>query len=172
LLSLQHIDFLFDCFLDRFGSNYSTLQPRITKTLVRTWLDPSKCLSTHYGAIIGLSKLGPTVIKILILPYLKNYLSILLPNLNDVNSNRRIESNYVYHALLSATGDYIRYETQLLNTMNIDKKMKIEDSTAASTSTSSTISLNELFDLFGESLLPYTKNEISESKFNLSNTFI
>ncbi len=43
----------------RFGFAYSDLQPRITKTLVAAFLDPNKPLTTHYGAIEGLSMSVP-----------------------------------------------------------------------------------------------------------------
>lgn len=41
----------------RFGGAYQNLQPRVTKTLLHAFLDPKKPLTTHYGAIVGLSKL-------------------------------------------------------------------------------------------------------------------
>jgi transcription initiation factor TFIID subunit 6 len=40
----------------RFGYSYRSLQPRITKTLTRAFLDPTRPLTTHYGAIMGLYK--------------------------------------------------------------------------------------------------------------------
>ncbi|CAG8534418.1 6629_t:CDS:10 [Ambispora leptoticha] len=59
--------------IKRYGPAYHTLKPRITKTLLRALLDPNKSFSTHYGAIVGLSALGPEVIKILMLPNIKTY---------------------------------------------------------------------------------------------------
>ena len=56
-----------------FGEAYSTLQPRITKTLVHAWLDTAKPLPTHYGAIRGLTGLGRHTIQLLILPNLPPY---------------------------------------------------------------------------------------------------
>ncbi len=47
--------YLISTICKRYGNNYSTLQPRITKTLVRALLDPGKPLTTHYGAIVGIS---------------------------------------------------------------------------------------------------------------------
>eukprot|EP00959_Pyramimonas_sp_CCMP1952_P115617 2416907-Pyramimonas_sp.AAC.3 len=34
----------------RFGPAYPNIQPRVTRTLVRAFLDPARPLATHYGA--------------------------------------------------------------------------------------------------------------------------
>ena len=56
-----------------WGEAYTTLQPRITKTLVHAWLDSSKPLATHYGAIKGLTGLGRHTIQLLLVPNLAMY---------------------------------------------------------------------------------------------------
>ena len=65
----------------KFGAAYPTIQPRITRTLLRAMLDASKPLPTHFGAIVGLSALGPRVVRLLVLPNLKAYLAVLEPHL-------------------------------------------------------------------------------------------
>lgn len=65
----------------RFGKDYPTIQPRITRTLLRAMLDPRKPFSTHFGAIAGLAALGPRVTRLLIVPNLKAYLEVLEPHL-------------------------------------------------------------------------------------------
>ncbi|KAI9309358.1 transcription initiation factor TFIID subunit 6 [Cunninghamella echinulata] len=57
----------------QYGKSYHTLQPRITKALLRAFLDPTKPLTTQYGAIKGLDKLGTEVTRVLILPNIKFY---------------------------------------------------------------------------------------------------
>lgn len=47
----------------RFGHVYNNLQPRVTRTLLHAFLDPTKALPQHYGAIQGLSALGPSVVS-------------------------------------------------------------------------------------------------------------
>ena len=42
----------------RYGSVYTNLQPRITKTLYEAFGDSKKPLPTQYGAIIGITNLG------------------------------------------------------------------------------------------------------------------
>lgn len=47
----------------RFGHVYHNLQPRVTRTLLHAFLDPTKTLPQHYGAIRGLAALGPSVVS-------------------------------------------------------------------------------------------------------------
>ena len=47
----------------RFGHVYHNLQPRVTRTLLHAFLDPTKALPQHYGAIQGLAALGPSVVS-------------------------------------------------------------------------------------------------------------
>ncbi|KAF9984663.1 hypothetical protein BGZ75_003759 [Mortierella antarctica] len=76
----------------RYGTSYHTLQPRITRTLLRAFLDPEKALTTHYGAILGLSRLGNEVFKTLVLPNLKTYSTVIEPELGlDWNDEGMME---------------------------------------------------------------------------------
>jgi transcription initiation factor TFIID subunit 6 len=59
----------------KFGSAYITLQPRITKTLISAFINPSRPMTTHYGAVVGLAALGPHTIHTLLLPNLKAYMT-------------------------------------------------------------------------------------------------
>ncbi|KAJ8331166.1 hypothetical protein BDV3_002482 [Batrachochytrium dendrobatidis] len=52
----------------QFGGAYPTLQPRVTKTLLRAMLDPLKPLATVYGALAALAALGKQVVCALVLP--------------------------------------------------------------------------------------------------------
>ncbi|KAJ2828476.1 histone H4-like TAF Taf6, SAGA complex subunit [Coemansia erecta] len=61
----------------QFGKTYHTLQARIARTLLRAFLDPTKPLTTHYGAIVGLTKLGVNMVQVLILPNIRTYMSLL-----------------------------------------------------------------------------------------------
>lgn len=46
----------------RFGHIYHNLQPRVTKTFLHSFLDPTKALPQHYGAIKGIEALGSRVV--------------------------------------------------------------------------------------------------------------
>lgn len=71
-LLLEHV-------INSYGSAYSILKPRVTRTLLRALLDTSKPTGTHYGALLGLEKLGPEVIKLVLVSNLKMwYKSVIL----------------------------------------------------------------------------------------------
>ena len=73
----------------KFGEQYPTIQPRITRTLVKALLDPAKPLATHYGAVVGLAALGPRVTRLLILPHLRQVLETLEPMLAEGEDDER-----------------------------------------------------------------------------------
>lgn len=103
----------------RFGHVYQNLQSRVTRTLLHAFLDPTKSLSQHYGAIQGLAALGPSVVHLLILPNLELYLKFLEPEMlleKQKNEMKRHEAWRVYGALQCAAGlcAYDRLKTVLL----------------------------------------------------------
>lgn len=61
----------------KFGNVYATLVPRVTKTLVKTLTDPQKPIPSHYGAIVGITALGPHAIDTLLLPNIEVYCKAL-----------------------------------------------------------------------------------------------
>ncbi|CAA3012003.1 transcription initiation factor TFIID subunit 6-like [Olea europaea subsp. europaea] len=86
----------------RFGHVYHNLQPRVTRTLLHAFLDPSKALPQHYGAIQGLATLGPNVVRLLVLPNLDPYLRLLEPEMQlekQKNEVKRHEAWLVYGAV-------------------------------------------------------------------------
>ncbi|CAN4097166.1 unnamed protein product [Withania somnifera] len=91
----------------RYGRVYHNLQPRVTRTLLHAFLDPTKALPQHYGAIQGLAALGPGVVRLLVLPNLEAYLQLLEPEMQlekQKNEMKRLEAWRVYGALMYAAG--------------------------------------------------------------------
>ncbi|KAF9305125.1 hypothetical protein BGZ74_011332 [Mortierella antarctica] len=106
----------------KYGSSYHTLQPRVTRTLLRAFLDPEKPLTTHYGAILGLTRLGNEVFKTLVVPNLKTYSSLIEPELDDENDMdedhlnddvalRRNEARHCLDAILVGLRSLVKHET-------------------------------------------------------------
>ena len=54
------------CVISSFGREHAELQPRITKTLINTFLDPTKTLTSHYGAIRGIAAMGPQAVQLIV----------------------------------------------------------------------------------------------------------
>jgi transcription initiation factor TFIID subunit 6 len=96
---------------DRFGRNYGTLQPRVTKTLLHALLDPTKSLATHYGAIRGLTELGPMVIGVLLMPNVVAYVDALRPH-RDVNSPNRADADRCFEALATAATRHVAHRSR------------------------------------------------------------
>ena len=84
-----------------YSTTYSTIQPRITKTLLKTFLEALKTRQSHYGAIVGLGKLGMETVKLVIVPHVKVFGDVVLaPDLNDVGSGlKKEEAQRCYDAL-------------------------------------------------------------------------
>lgn len=91
----------------RFGHGYHNLQLRVTRTLLHAFLDPAKAFPQHYGAIKGITALGSSVVRLLLLPNLDPYLQIIEPEMqleNQKDESRRHEAWQVHGALTCAAG--------------------------------------------------------------------
>ncbi|KAJ2784691.1 histone H4-like TAF Taf6, SAGA complex subunit [Coemansia javaensis] len=86
----------------QFGRPYHTLKTRIARTLLRAFLDPTKPLTTHYGAIVGLTRLGVSMVKVLILPNVKAYMALLGVELEKDNAQLAADARRCLGALLGA----------------------------------------------------------------------
>lgn len=84
----------------RYGFSYTSLQPRITKTLIHAFLDFKMPRTTHYGAIVGLTELGPQIVQVLLLPHLKNYVSGLDEEIASQDPIVQLEARKCKEALL------------------------------------------------------------------------
>lgn len=81
-----------------------TLKPRLARTCLKTFLDPSKPFGAHYGAIIGLHAVGGVeAVRVLILPNLPTYGSLLQEGLADEGA-RRPEAEKVLGLLVGVLG--------------------------------------------------------------------
>lgn len=76
--------------LNSYGSSYSTLKPRVARTLLRALLDASKPVGTHYGALLGLEKLGPEVIKLVLLGNLKLWYKLVIEDSDRTEAEKKI----------------------------------------------------------------------------------
>lgn len=91
----------------RYGQVYHTLQLKVTRTLLNAFLDPAKALPQHYGAVQGLTALGPSVVRLLLLPNLEAYIKLLEPEMqleSQKNEMKRHEAWRVHGALVCAAG--------------------------------------------------------------------
>ncbi|KAI5968897.1 taf6 [Candida theae] len=91
------------------GSSYSTLRPRVTRTLLRALLDSTKPVGTQYGALLGLKNLGNEVLKLVLVGNLKIWYKSVIET-NQSQFEREILINTVLEILrkLSVKLDHVR----------------------------------------------------------------
>lgn len=56
---------------DKYGDTYHTLKPRVTRTLLKGFMDPSKPAGALYGSIEGIKALGGEIVRVVILGNIK-----------------------------------------------------------------------------------------------------
>ncbi|KAI8083274.1 transcription initiation factor TFIID complex 60 kDa subunit [Gilbertella persicaria] len=100
----------------RYGKAYHTLQPRITKTLLRAFLDPVRPLTTQYGAIIGLDKIGPEVTRVLVAPNIKFYSENCLNHSLHSSNPARVQEAIKCKEALLAVLDHISKQDNPVST--------------------------------------------------------
>ncbi len=137
---------------DRFGRNYATLQPRVTKTLLHALLDPTKSLATHYGAIRGLTELGAMVIEVLLMPNVVAYVDALRPHLEH-GAPQKADAQRCFDALRVAATRHVAHQP--------DRSGKRRQASAAPADMAVdepqhdgalAVPYSALYDIFGESL--------------------
>src|SRR5271156_1454345 len=96
--------------LKRFSTSYSTLKPRITRALLKAFLDNKKPLTTHYGAVAGLCVMGRETVRTLLVPNLKLYSDFLLQPAfgEDSDHARRFDGEKVLDAILVPCFDFLK----------------------------------------------------------------
>eukprot|EP00041_Stephanoeca_diplocostata_P011122 m.180540 g.180540 ORF g.180540 m.180540 type:complete len:477 (+) comp18423_c0_seq2:192-1622(+) len=97
----------------RFGK-HNRVQSRVTKTMIGAILDPTKPLSTQYGAIVTLTKLGPLVIDALLMDNLKTYHENTLGKSKaSVDLQERTDARMVENALVNACNVYLKWDQEI-----------------------------------------------------------
>ncbi|KAI9933300.1 hypothetical protein MW887_007773 [Aspergillus wentii] len=85
----------------KYSHSSHTLKPRLARSCLKSFLDPSKPFGAHYGAIIGLHAVGgPEAVRVLIVPNLATYASLLKDGIAEDNP-RRPEAEKVLGALVA-----------------------------------------------------------------------
>ena len=68
----------------KYADSSMQLRPRLTRTCLKYFLDPSRTLGEHYGAINGLSAIGgPEVIRSVLIPNVKAFEYVLTKAINE-----------------------------------------------------------------------------------------
>ncbi|GAB1202275.1 hypothetical protein APSETT445_000886 [Aspergillus pseudonomiae] len=102
----------------KYSHSSHTLKPRLARSCLKTFLDPSKPFGAHYGAIIGLQAVGGAeAVRVLILPNLPTYGALLKDGMAEENP-RRPEAEKVLAVLFGVLGTLREGRTALANGHN------------------------------------------------------
>ncbi|BAE61596.1 transcription initiation factor TFIID complex subunit [Aspergillus flavus] len=102
----------------KYSHSSHTLKPRLARSCLKTFLDPSKPFGAHYGAIIGLQAVGGAeAVRVLILPNLPTYGALLKDGMAEENP-RRPEAEKVLTVLFGVLGTLREGRTALANGHN------------------------------------------------------
>lgn len=98
----------------RYGHSSQTLKPRVARTLLKHFLDPTKPFGTHYGALIGmLGVIGPDGCSVAVLPNLKSYDPILKEGLAE--ESKKADAEVVVLAILNILEQIQRHQGPVTN---------------------------------------------------------
>ncbi|CAI7669818.1 unnamed protein product [Penicillium pancosmium] len=84
----------------KYSHSSHMLKPRLVRSCLKAFLDPSKPFGAHYGAVIGMQSVGGSeVVRVLIIPNLSDYSRLLSDGIDD--SARRPAAERVLNALVA-----------------------------------------------------------------------
>lgn len=115
-----------------YGSSYSTLRPRVTRTLLRALLNPGNPAGTHFGALLGLKNMGGEVVRLVLLGNVRAWWLLVEQDDNFSDFERSVLQNGALDALrsLEATttepqDDSSAAENKGTDSMDVDAEWKV-----------------------------------------------
>ncbi|KAK9469453.1 hypothetical protein V1512DRAFT_256302 [Lipomyces arxii] len=106
----------------QYGDAYHTLKPRVTRTLLKAFMDPGKSAGTQYGALCGLKSIGPEVVRVLVLSNLKDWASVI----SSASSASTEDKNRLRKAVLDALRSLVDSELATIDEVSEDHKEKFK----------------------------------------------
>ncbi|KAL8724739.1 MAG: hypothetical protein Q9166_007778 [cf. Caloplaca sp. 2 TL-2023] len=120
----------------KYAKASHTLKPRLARTCLRHFLDPTKPLGANYGGVIGLQAVGGTeAVRALILPNVKEYESLIREPLDDEGSPKQAEAEAVLTALIAALqtleDDVLGFKNGSENGVTANQTQRLEEKVGA-----------------------------------------
>ncbi|KAJ5191530.1 Transcription initiation factor TFIID subunit 6 [Penicillium cinerascens] len=98
----------------KYSQSSHMLKPRLVRSCLKSFLDPSKPFGAHYGAVIGLQAVGGAeVVRVLIIPNLADYSRLLSDGIED--AARRPAAERVLNALVGVLASLRDSQASLTN---------------------------------------------------------
>lgn len=135
--------------LGKIAHNYSKsntrLRPKLTRTCLKYFLDPSKPCAVLFGAVSGLAAAGgPMSVKVLLMPNLKSFDTMILAQLRE-RGVPPAELEYLMGAIVRAVQTVDKADFEMLNAGGINGG-------GESSSTSSSATAAELEEFLGPNI--------------------
>ncbi|RMZ83984.1 hypothetical protein DV737_g1279, partial [Chaetothyriales sp. CBS 132003] len=123
--SLDHFDLrglaasLLKHLCDKYAKFSHGLKPRLARSCLKTFLDPTKPFGAHYGALLGLKAVGGAeVVRKLVVPNLKDFGDDLLKEALKPGSPNTAEAERVLSAIANALQSLVEEDGTLINGIN------------------------------------------------------
>ena len=112
----------------KYAKTAHTLKPRLVRTCLKNFLDPTKPLATNYGGIVGLHRIGgPEVVRALIVPNVGEYDRLVLRDLMESDEGKRKEVAHVTKALVEAMTSMEQQSLSQVNGYHIGDNEEIKE---------------------------------------------
>lgn len=87
----------------KYGKTNGHLRPKLTRTCLKHFLDPTRSPAVLFGAISGLAAAGgPEAVRVLVLPNLKSFDESILRHIQDKGEAARLEFEALVGAIMKA----------------------------------------------------------------------
>ncbi|KAL8814444.1 MAG: hypothetical protein Q9223_006329 [Gallowayella weberi] len=116
----------------KYAKASHTLKPRLARTCLKHFLDPTKPLGANYGGIIGLQAVGgKEAVRELILPNVKEFSNLIREPLEDEGSPKQAEAEAVLTALIAALqtleDDHFGFRNEVENGVVANQSRRLEE---------------------------------------------
>ncbi|ANB13085.1 Taf6p [Sugiyamaella lignohabitans] len=75
---------------DTYGDTYHTLKPRVTRTLLKGFMDTTRPACALYGSVVGLKALGAEIVRVVILGNIKAWYQGVFPRISKEEDRKTL----------------------------------------------------------------------------------
>ncbi|KAK0652597.1 hypothetical protein B0T16DRAFT_454952 [Cercophora newfieldiana] len=92
----------------KYGQTNALLRPKLTRTCLKHFLDPTRTPAVLFGAISGLAAAGgPEAVRVLVMPNLKSFDAAILQPLREKGEPSRLEFEALVGGIMKAIGTLV-----------------------------------------------------------------
>jgi transcription initiation factor TFIID subunit 6 len=88
---------------ESYGETYHSLKPRVTRTLLKGFMDTTRPAGALYGSVVGITAIGPEIVRVVILGNVRAWIQGILPRIVN-EDDKELVVKAVIKALRSLKG--------------------------------------------------------------------